>query len=388
MHQSLTIRSVAHLPLTGGTPAPAPASATVGALTTWGSTAPGGGAATTAASPAENNVPVSGETSFAQLPQSMQQKIFEAHRLIMEHRRHVEGVGRFSTQDYGLEQHTKKLKLDILRVQNAHSELALAAAELRKQVERLRGYIQKLQAAESGLPQYSASSGRGAMGGGSAELWQQQQQDSHAEILREVVGQFEARLAQYDAHIQDLYRKVVSAHGSGGGSGGAGGQGQEQVTPDQLAALIRLQNDALLKVAAQVAGVHEMVERVRSEWTSRAGADPFEELDILAAEEEERKRRAARLVVPSSSSSSSMAMVPAQGMLQLGNAPAAQGGGGLAGAATPGMFGGAQGGLTPQQPTQLGGASAFGAGTQSLSFFGQSDPGTGRSSRQKRSTRR
>ena len=49
-----------------------------------------------------------------------------------------------------------------------------------------------------------------------------------------------------------------------------------QVTPDQLATLIRLQNDALLKVAAQVAGMHEMVERLRSEWNSRTGQDPFE----------------------------------------------------------------------------------------------------------------
>lgn len=49
-----------------------------------------------------------------------------------------------------------------------------------------------------------------------------------------------------------------------------------QVTPDQLATLIRLQNDALLKVAAQVANVHEMVERLRSEWNSRTGQDPFE----------------------------------------------------------------------------------------------------------------
>ena len=49
-----------------------------------------------------------------------------------------------------------------------------------------------------------------------------------------------------------------------------------QITPDQLAALVRLQNDALFKVAAQVASVHEMVERVRSEWNSRAGQDPFE----------------------------------------------------------------------------------------------------------------
>ncbi len=339
-------------------------------------------------------MPVSGETSFAQLPQAMQQKIFEAHRLIVEHRRDAEGVGRFSTQDYGLEQHTKKLKLDILRVQNAHSELALAAGELRKQVERLRGYIQKLQAAESGLSQYAGGGARGSGGGGSAELWQQQQQqDSHAEILREVVVGFEARLVQYDAHIQDLYRKVVSAHGHGHGHGQ--GPGQEQVTPDQLATLIRLQNNALLKVAAQVAGVHEMVERVRSEWTSRAGQDPFEELDRLAAEEEERKRKAARLVVPSMAGAG-----PGQGIFQLGNAPmgtaagAGAGGGGggvLAGAATPGLFGGGgQAGGVPQQPAA--GASPFGGGTQSLSFFGQSDPGTARSSnsssRQKSSRRR
>jgi hypothetical protein len=49
-----------------------------------------------------------------------------------------------------------------------------------------------------------------------------------------------------------------------------------EFTPDQLATLIRLQNDALLKVAAQVAVVHEMVERLRSEWNSRTGQDPFQ----------------------------------------------------------------------------------------------------------------
>lgn len=54
------------------------------------------------------------------------------------------------------------------------------------------------------------------------------------------------------------------------------GAANRQVTPDQLATLIRLQNDALLKVAAQVAGMHEMVERLRSEWNSRTGQDPFE----------------------------------------------------------------------------------------------------------------
>lgn len=325
----------------------------------------------------------------------MQQKIFQAHWLIMEHRRHAEGVGKFSTQDSGLEQHTKKLKLDILRVQNAHSELALAAGELRKQVEWLRGHIQKLQAAESGLPQYpSGGAGAGGRGGGgsSAELWQQQQQDSHAEILREMVGQFEARLSQYDAHIQDLYRKVVSAHGGGAGAAGGGerrGGGEGQVTPDQLAVLIRLQNDALLKVAAQVAGVHEMVERVRSEWTSRAGSDLFEELDRMAEEEEERKRKAARLVVPSSSSA--MGAAPMQGsMSQVGGAPLAlTAGGGMAGAGTPGGLFGGQAGGTPQQAAPVGAAGGFSAfGTQSVGFFGQSNPDAARQTRNKRSTRR
>lgn len=122
----------------------------------------------------QDNVQVTGETSFGQLPHTLQQKIWEIHRLVTEHRRHADTVSRFSTQDYGLDQHTKvrerkgkgtgtpslslltppfpdatttlqKLKLNILRVQNSHSEISLAAGELRKQVERLRSYIHKIQ---------------------------------------------------------------------------------------------------------------------------------------------------------------------------------------------------------------------------------------------------
>ena len=274
-------------------------------------------------------MPVSGETNFAQLPQAMQQKIFEAHRLVMEHRRHAEGVGRFSTQAQGsgLEQHTKKLNLDIQRVQNAHAELALSAEELRKQEEWLRGHIQKLQAAESGLPQYPG--------------------------------------------------------------GGGERRGEGKVTPDQLAVLIRLQNDALLKVAAQVAGVHEMVERVRSEWTSRAGSDLFEELDRLAEEEEERKRKAARLVL-SSASASSMAPAPLQGgggMPQGGQGAPLVLTAGAAGTLGGGLFGGGQVGGTPPQGTPAAGGFGLG-GTQSVGFFGQSNPDSTRQTRSKRNTRR
>lgn len=111
----------------------------------------------------------------------------------------------------------QKLKLDILRVQNAHAEISLVSDELRKQVERLRGLIQKLQAAESGAVQYAMPRAAGM------ELWQQQQ-DSHADILREIVGQCEARLQKYDAHIQELYRKVVPSRG-GGERGGGGRDG-------------------------------------------------------------------------------------------------------------------------------------------------------------------
>eukprot|EP00624_Nannochloropsis_granulata_P004119 evm.model.NODE_30747_length_47682_cov_25.534710.6 len=102
----------------------------------------------------------------------------------------------------------QKLKLDILRVRNAHAEISLVSDELRKQVERLRGFIQKLQAAESGALQYSMPRAAGI------ELWQQRQ-DNHTDILREMVGQCEARLQEYDAHIQELYRKVVPSRGTG-----------------------------------------------------------------------------------------------------------------------------------------------------------------------------
>ncbi len=150
----------------------------------------------------------------------------------------------------------------------------MASGQLRKQVERLRSYIHKLQAAESGVVQY-------AVPRGSLELWQQQQ-DSHAEILKEMVGQFEGRLLEYDSHIQELYRKVVPSRAPGTLAAAgharreAANGSSRQITPDELATLIRLQNDALLKVAAQVAGVHDMVERLRSEWNSRTGQDPFE----------------------------------------------------------------------------------------------------------------
>lgn len=108
--------------------------------------------------------------------------------------------------------HQQKLKLDILRVQNAHAEISLVSSEVRKQVERLRGFIHKLQAAESGALQYAMPRAAGM------ELWQQQQ-DSHADILREIVGQCEARLQEYDAHIQELYCKLVPSRGAGGGGG-------------------------------------------------------------------------------------------------------------------------------------------------------------------------
>lgn len=106
----------------------------------------------------------------------------------------------------------QKLKLDILRVQNAHVEISLVSDELRKQVDRLRCFIQKLQAAESGAL-YAMPQAAGM------ELWQQQQ-DSHVDILREMVGQCEARLQEYDAHIQELYRKVVPSRGAGDRGGG------------------------------------------------------------------------------------------------------------------------------------------------------------------------
>ena len=97
-------------------------------------------------------------------------------------------------------------------MQNAHAEISLVSDELRKQVDRLRGFIQKLQAAESGAL-YAMPRAAGM------ELWQQQQ-DSHADILREMVGQCEARLQEYDAHIQELYRKVVPSRGAGDRGGG------------------------------------------------------------------------------------------------------------------------------------------------------------------------
>ena len=87
--------------------APAPSSTTA-AANPFGATTPGGlGAPSTAAAAPDSNVPVTAETSFAQLPQAMQQKVWEAHRLVMEHRKHAEAISRFSTQDYGLDQHTK-----------------------------------------------------------------------------------------------------------------------------------------------------------------------------------------------------------------------------------------------------------------------------------------
>jgi type IV secretory pathway component VirB8 len=51
------------------------------------------------------------------------------------------GAGR----PMNLYRHMQKLKVDILRVQNAHTEIALVAEELKKDVDRLRGYVQKIQ---------------------------------------------------------------------------------------------------------------------------------------------------------------------------------------------------------------------------------------------------
>lgn len=226
----------------------------------------------------------------------MQIKVWELHKLVKEHREHAETVNKFSTQSYALDQHTKKLKLHILRVRNAHAEISLLSDELRTQVERLRGFIQKLQAAENGALQYSIPRAAGI------EHWQQRQ-DNHTDILREMVGQCEARLQEYGVHIQELYRKVVPSRGTGDEAREGRDEFSRQVTPDQLATLIRLQNDALLKVAAQVAGMHEMVERLRSEWNSRTGQDPFVELDRVNAENEEQKRKMTRMVIRSSQES-------------------------------------------------------------------------------------
>lgn len=93
-------------------------------------------------------------------------------------------------------------------MRNAHAEISLLSDELRTQVERLRGFIQKLQAAENGALQYSIPRAAGI------EHWQQRQ-DSHTDILREMVGQCEARLQEYGVHIQELYRKVVPSRGTG-----------------------------------------------------------------------------------------------------------------------------------------------------------------------------
>lgn len=49
------------------------------------------------------------------------------------------------------------------------------------------------------------------------DQWQLQQ-DAHTRILQEMVEGFEARLGEYDMHIQELYRKLVP--GKGGSSNG------------------------------------------------------------------------------------------------------------------------------------------------------------------------
>jgi hypothetical protein len=98
-----------------GTAAPAQGfGASTGAPATGGFGGFGGGGTSTTggASTAsqDNNVPFTGDTSFSALPHHMQQKIWETHKLIMQHRQHAETVSKFSTQDYGLDQHTKVRK--------------------------------------------------------------------------------------------------------------------------------------------------------------------------------------------------------------------------------------------------------------------------------------
>ena len=51
--------------------------------------------------------PFTGDTSFSALPQYMQMKVWELHKLVKEHREHAETVSKFSTQSYALDQHTK-----------------------------------------------------------------------------------------------------------------------------------------------------------------------------------------------------------------------------------------------------------------------------------------
>ena len=107
-------------------------------------------------------------------------------------------------------------------MQNAHSELGLAASELRKDVERLRGYLQRLQ--QAGDNGYGGS-GVGAGAGGSGQqlapgAGASQEAGGYTEILREMVGQFEARLAEYDSHVHELYRKVVPARAAAEGPRG------------------------------------------------------------------------------------------------------------------------------------------------------------------------
>lgn len=45
----------------------------------------------------------------------------------------------------------QKLKLDIMRVQNAQAEIAAAAEELRRDVDRLRSYVQQVQVRRRGI---------------------------------------------------------------------------------------------------------------------------------------------------------------------------------------------------------------------------------------------
>jgi len=51
--------------------------------------------------------PFTGDTNFSALPQYMQIKVWELHKLVKEHREHAETVNKFSTQSYALDQHTK-----------------------------------------------------------------------------------------------------------------------------------------------------------------------------------------------------------------------------------------------------------------------------------------
>eukprot|EP00957_Ditylum_brightwellii_P190300 14485805-Ditylum_brightwellii.AAC.1 len=136
----------------------------------------------------------------------------------------------------------------------------------------------------------------------------------------EVIADFETRLASVKNGVETLAAQLDFAEEAANNrSGGASymSSGGEGATPAQeLAAIVRSQSEAFLRVAASVARAHDNLEAVKAQYRrSVVGGmdDPFMRADVAAAEEERKVQERIRAGVAAAAS----AVAPAVQALSL-----------------------------------------------------------------------